>query len=354
MRVFVLAPVGLSLVAGAVVLVATVALQPTRAPTLCPVVLVPVPTVNRHVEDVPEPDIDAATTLEYLDDYDRAALSIMNNGEQLGDRELELRFMTEIGADVDGTVYRLREHERVIRWDSPPPHIHGGGARASVFAYDGNAWRQVGHVDSSSWTSSVYDVEIDVEQGIAIMVEALDGNGAPPSRAVAFAVDGDKLISTSVEDVPNIAVDSTGPEPIVRLWRRVDELNRYPDSPIRVSQWKVRRARHGLVATETPNTPWIDALAAFCADPSRSDAAPQIRARVARCEGDARVRWAEGKRLVVALGLVLRCGEDQQHHGEAELRLASIHGHWRVVEASSCLPLPDPTAGIAPSSSSGT
>jgi hypothetical protein len=123
----------------------------------------------------------------------------------------------------------------------------------------------------------------------------------------------------------------------------VDELNRYPGSPIRGSRWNVRRAGHRLVSTETPITPWIDALDAFCRDPAHSDASSDIRARVERCAGDADVRWAEGKRLVVTLDLILRCDPDYASHvSNGELQLQQRAGKWRVVEASPCLASAEP------------
>lgn len=269
--------------------------------------------------------------------YDAIAVALLNDAD-VSDREVEARLQAVPGIGAAVEVRTLRENERLILWDEPPPRIHGGGARASIFVREAETWRQAGYVDSQAWTSSVWLAGIDAEQGIALLVESYDGNGWPPSRVVALAVAGGRLVSVAADDIPSVEIyDEAGPRPTVRLWRRTDGVNRYPSPPMRGSHWRVRRARGGLVATETPITPWVDALASFCADPQGSNAAASLRTAVARCDSEAVLRWATGRRLAATLDLVLRCGEEAVHVHDGELQLEMRRGRWRVVTAPGCL-----------------
>lgn len=288
--------------------------------------------VVSEVEDAwryPEPE-------RLVTGYDAIAVELLN-GPAVSDRELEARLQALPGIAAGVEVRTLRKGERMILWKAPPPAIHGGGARVSVFIREAGTWRQAGHVDSQMWTSSVWLGGVDAEHGIALLVESYDGNGWPPSRVMALAVCGGTLVSVAVDDVPTVEIsDEAGPRPTVRLWRRVHDLNRYPDPPMRGSRWQVRRVRGGLAATEAPITPWRDALAAFCTDPRGGNAAPLVRNVVGRCDSEVALRWAKGGRLVATLDVVLRCGEEPVHVQDSELMLESRRGQWRVTAAPRC------------------
>lgn len=291
------------------------------------------PTAVADVQSFDESARDPDTLLAIYDAIAVAAL----NGSATSDRELQAWLQALPGIEVGVEVRTLRDSERLILWQAPPPRIHGGGARASLFVREGTTWRQAGYVDPEAWTSSVWLGGIDAESGIAFIVESYDGNGWPPSRAVALAVAGGSVASVVVDDVPRVEIDGeAGPQPTLHLWRRVPDVNRYPDPPIRGSRWQVRRGQAGLVATESPLTPWIDALAAFCADPRRSDAVPRVRASVERCAGEAALRWASRNRLVVTVSLVLRCDDASVFAEDGELTLERHRNRWRVVASTPC------------------
>lgn len=289
---------------------------------------------SEEAHEAPDEVVDSPEAL--LGGYEAIALELLN-GPTVSDRQLEARLQAhpKIAADVE--VHTLRDGERVILWQNPPPKIHGGGARASVFIREAMAWRLAGYVDPEAWTSSVSIGGIDAEHGIAFLVESYSGNGWPPMRVVALAVDRGRIATVAVDDVPRVEVDHEARlRPTVRLWRRTENLNRYPNPPIRGSRWRVRRVRGELVATESPLTPWVDALAAFCADPRGSHAVPSVRAIVDRCDGDVALRWTQRKRLVATLDLVLRCGDDAVRVQDGELTLARDRRGWRVVASTRC------------------
>src|SRR5688572_22905974 len=128
----------------------------------------PVSIVDDDLPDVVEELHQEIEPAALLDRYDALALELMN-GSELSDRQLQQQLMTRDDIGSYPNVYRLREHERLIGWEGPPPKIRGGGGRASVFVRDGSRWRKAGHVDSAMETSYVWLRGIDAEQGIAYL-----------------------------------------------------------------------------------------------------------------------------------------------------------------------------------------
>jgi len=239
-------------------------------------------------------------------------------------------------------VVDLRRGERLVVWTGLEAAGPGGG-RASILIRERGRWRRLGYVDADtgSWFGLI---GVDPDAGIALLEEDYSGNGWPPSRALALAVAGGRVVAADSGEVASVETEPGRARPRVIVGRIPDLFSRFGNEPLRLSRWVVERRGDDLRAVEEPLTPWVDALVAFCsgAHPERAD--PSVRARVARCDGPvSQLRWTRRGRVVADLPLVLWCRPyddktvvDALPRDLGELTLARRSGQWRVVSASSC------------------
>jgi hypothetical protein len=272
---------------------------------------------------------------DLLDRHDAIAAVVLAAEPTLDATGLRDALERHPGVSVEVEVIDLGLGERLLLWRQPPPAIHGGGARISAFVDTEEGWRQFGGIDSRSWLSSVDLVAIDRVAGAAIFVETFSGNGAPPAHIFAVGVNHWRIVVAS-DEVARVEVDARGAHPEVRVWRRVEELAPYPDAPIHAARWSIVRKNAELLIVETPLTPWVDALAAFCSGAHPDLAAPRPRALVERCRGRAELRWTPRGQVKATLPLALRCAGVLDSVEEGELTLAQVRGAWRVVDAAGC------------------
>ncbi len=246
-----------------------------------------------------------------------------------------------LARDPRAEVRELGPDERVVLWrpSATEDMGWGSGGRASVFVRDGAGWHHVGDVDSRSDQSSVSIASID-PSGVAVLVETFRGNGAPPERVYAIARVGERIVTVDSGLVAEVDVDAGPAATEIRVARRPETINQYPDPPIGITRWRVHRAAGGLLATEESLTPWVDVLDAFCTGAHPELAAPAVRAQVVACQQLQRVslRWTRRGTRVARLGLTMRCDADaelEQVDG-AEPVVTRRAAGWRIVAARGC------------------
>ncbi len=232
------------------------------------------------------------------------------------------------------TVIDLVDDVRGVLWDGFEERVWGGGARLTLFRRDGTVWRRLGHVDSEDDTSAVMLARVDRRAGIVVLVESFQGNGAPPERAVAITVAGDRVLTATTGDVARVDFEHDRALPEIVVWRRLDGINPYSNEPLHAASLEIRREGDALITEEHSLTPWIDVVAAFCTGAHPELASASVRKLVERCEGAIDdVAWISDREVEIELPLALECGDVEDGTLSIVRRDDDI---WFVEAAGSC------------------
>lgn len=275
---------------------------------------------------------EAADLVAIHDALDELALAVLCGAPPNESTALETLFrgfpqVDRYQLDIRG----LRPGELLLLWAGT-----GGsaGGRASVFRRESSGWQRVGGIDFAVvW--SPYPCTIQANGVVTVHAISM-GNGAPPSRLVALAVDGDQILIHDSGPVASVACEGLDSEPGLTISRRTKHYYQYPNMPLLHYAVGLRPYDHRLVASERLLTPWAQALDDFCGGDSSvavpgllapSEEAGQHPGQITSlyCYGADAPRIA---RNIVEIDLEL---EIDWQSRRATLTIKRIDGRWRIV-----------------------